>query len=288
LAAYRDPQLARSVHVSRQAFEAYVATEGARVDAFRGAVAARGGPSEAELDFSRESLRTLGAWFLKPFVPGPEDQLAPGWEVNIPADHPERPQVWLLDGLGSYFAVALRRRHPGLAWRLHDDRQDDEYLRPVLGSFGGARLWPFQPVAGRRKISMTETNPNPDWLVTIFDYYSSIAPKDATSSPSTAAQDDDLKELEDIELEAISGDPDWNADLWITEAAEPILGEREFERLEKRFAAIPGVERIGWEDREHFLLKVRKGTDLGAARDAIRRALREAYEATTNQETHAE
>jgi hypothetical protein len=274
LSTYRDQKLAQSVPAARLAFETYVAAEGVRLDAFRRAVAARGGPSESDLDLSRDSLQALGTWFLKPFVPGPEDQF--------------EPQVWLLDGLGSYFAAALRRRHPALAWRLHDDRNDDDYLRPVLVGFRGVRLWPFTPVAGRQKITMKEANPNPDWLMTMFDYYSSVAPPETSAPGREAHVVDDLSELMDIEVTPISGDPDWNADLWITEAAEPILGEREFESLEARFATIPGVERVGWEDREHFVLKLRNGTDLSAIRDAVKRTLREAYEAATNHEAHAE
>lgn len=275
---YRDQQLAQSVPAARKAIETYVATEGARVGAFCRAVAARGGPSEAQLDLSRDSLRALSEWFTQPFVPGPEDALEPAWPMNIPEGHPCYPEQWMLDGLGTYFASALQRRHPALAWRLHDDRHDDDHLRPVLVGFSGVRLWPFRPVAGRRQTTMTEANPDPEWLVKMFDYYSSIAPSGATAAREVGTTDD-LAELLDVEVETIKGDPDWNVDLWITEAAEPILGEREFERLEARFAGIPGVERIGWEDREHFLLRVRKGTDLVAVRDAVRAAIREAYQA---------
>ncbi len=61
----------------------------------------------------------------------------------------------------------------------------------------------------------------------IFDYYSSIAPPDSAAAADETAETDDLAELTDIEVTPINGDPDWNADLWISEAAEPILGQRE-------------------------------------------------------------
>lgn len=280
----RDRQLTQSVAAARQAFAMYVATEGARVDAFRRAVATRGGPTESELDLSRDSLRALGAWFLQPLPPGPEDELDPHWAVIFPEGHPDRQRGWLLDGLTSYFAAALRRRHPELSWRLNEDRRHESYLRPVLGSFNGAHFWPFTPVAGQWKQTTTQESPDRAWLVKLFDYWSARAPAEAAAQDGVTSEgDDNLRELQDVEIEPIKGYPDWNADLWITEAAEPILGEREFERLEARFAAIPGVERVGWEDREHFLLRLRKGSDIAVIRDAARRELRKAYEAAKTQ-----
>jgi hypothetical protein len=57
-------------------------------------------------------------------------------------------------------------------------------------------------------------------------------------------------------------------------------GKRECEGLQRRFAAIDGVERLAWEDREHFLLRVRPGTDLDRLRDEVIAALRAAGAAT--------
>jgi len=82
--------------------------------------------------------------------------------------------------------------------------------------------------------------------------------------------------LDDVTVEAIEGDPDWNAELWISEAAETVLGRDAYDGLYDRFAAIPGVERLEWEDRERFLVRLRPDTDVHAVREAARRALREA------------
>jgi hypothetical protein len=64
--------------------------------------------------------------------------------------------------------------------------------------------------------------------------------------------------------------------LWISEAAETVLGREAYDRLYDRFAAIHGVERLEWEDRERFLVRLRRGTDVADVREAARRALREA------------
>jgi len=50
--------------------------------------------------------------------------------------------------------------------------------------------------------------------------------------------------------------------------------------LQRRFSKLPAVERLAWEDREHFLLKVRRGTDLSELREAVRGELRNALEAS--------
>lgn len=56
-------------------------------------------------------------------------------------------------------------------------------------------------------------------------------------------------------------------------------GREAYDGLYDRFAAIPGVERLEWEDRERFLLRLRRGTEAADVRDAARRALRDARRA---------
>ncbi len=68
--------------------------------------------------------------------------------------------------------------------------------------------------------------------------------------------------IEEVGVDPMEGDPDWNAQIWIPEYAEPVLGQELFEGLEARLRAIPGVERLAWEDREVFLVRVARGTNL--------------------------
>lgn len=262
---------------SRRAFESYVDSENDRLNEFRQAVARRGGPSSAELDLSRESLATLGRWLLTPPPPGEEDRRPAHWVVVVPDGHPRRPTIWMIDGIATYLAAALRRMHPGLRWRLNEDRRDPEYLHPQLGSFGGAWLWAFQPVNALLDRARASNPPDPDWLVRIFDQWSAHGPAEGASD---LGGDEDVRDLLDVEVGPISGDPDWNAEIWITEAAEPILGQELFEQLEGKLAAISGIERLGWEDREHFLLKVSRGTDLASIQDSVRDILRASYRAS--------
>ena len=86
--------------------------------------------------------------------------------------------------------------------------------------------------------------------------------------------------IDEIGVDPVDGDRDWNAQIWIPEYAEPILGREIFDGLEARLGAIPGIERLAWEDREVFLARVAKGTDLddvrGHAVDVVRGAIRDA------------
>lgn len=239
---------------ARAAFDAYVASEPERLDAFRRAVAAGGGPSEDQLDLSRESLGPLGAWALVVRFAATEDE-------------------GLREGLATYFAGALRARHPQLEWRLDEDRRSTNHGRPVVIGFGQAELYPRLPVGGRLKLLRASPQPDPDWLVKLFDTWSGFVPAHATRAGS------DETELRDVDVGSITGDPDWNAEIWITEAVESMLGSAAFTRLESSFAGLDGIERIAWEDREHFLIRVRRGADLGQIRDSVRAVLAAAREA---------
>lgn len=86
--------------------------------------------------------------------------------------------------------------------------------------------------------------------------------------------------IDEIGVEGDDGNADWNVEIWIPEYAEPILGEELFVGLEARLAALPGIERLAWEDRERFIAHVARGTDIGELKrgvvDAVRAALTEA------------
>lgn len=263
---------------ARASFEAYVATEADRLAAFRRAIAVRGGPSEAQLDFSRESLGPLGAWFLEPTPPGPEDRETPDWAVGEP-DDPALPSPWMLEGLTAYLVGALRRAHPAVSWRLEEDRRSMHAGLPVLVGVRSVEFWPITPVAIRMYRARQAASPDPDWLLAEYGRWSELAAKAAVTGPIDA--DAELeRDLDEVDVDPISGDPVWNAEISISEAAETVLGEREYTGLYDRFAAIPGIERIEWEDRERFLVRLGPGRRLDDIRDAVRAALREARAAS--------
>jgi len=48
---------------------------------------------------------------------------------------------------------------------------------------------------------------------------------------------------------------EWDYQVHIHEAAEQYLGTEQFYTLEKRFAAVPGIEAVRQEDRDVFLVR---------------------------------
>ena len=266
-----------NIATARAAFEAYVSSEAARVDEFRRIVAARGGPPEATLDLSRESLGPLGAWLLKPVPPGPEDDRKPIWAFDRDDDDPYLEASWLPDGLGTYVFAMLRRRHPNLTWVLETDRRSIYAGMPLLAGLGPVEQMAYAAAKGGLTIARDTSPRDPDWLVQLYDRWSTLA---AGTVGARGAGPVDPDDLEDVTVEAVEGDPDWNAELWISEAAETILGRHAYEGLYDRFAAIPGVERLEWEDREKFLLRLGAGASAASVREAARSALREARSAS--------
>jgi hypothetical protein len=249
-----------------------------RVQEFRRTVAARGGPPEEALDLTPESLGPLGAWLLQPIPPGPEDESRPVWAWNRAEDDPYLKGSWLPDGLGTYVMRILRGRHPSLTWKLETDRRSMYEGHPVLVGMGPIEVLPYAAMLGSLKFARKASPPNPDWLLERFESWSARTAE--TAAPNALNPTIDVAgDLEDISVEAIDGDEDWNAELWISEAAEAELGRQAYDALYDRFAAIPGIERLEWEDRERFLLRLRPGTDLADVTEAARRAIREAARA---------
>jgi hypothetical protein len=186
----------------------------------------------------------------------------------------------LIDGLASYFARALLRANPGLSWKLDEDRRSADLGRAVIAPIGLGQIWPPGSLSVLLYRARAANPPDPDWLLNLFDRWSSDAPKDGVAPPRGPA--DDLAELLDLHLERIPGDAEWHAELWITEAAESILGEAVFDGLHDRFAAIPEIERLVWEDRERFLVRLRDGVGLDPVREAARAAIRDAWQAASS------
>lgn len=260
---------------ARAAYEAYVSSEASRLNEFRRIVASRGGPPESALDLSQGSLGPLGRWLLTPPPPGPEDATKPLWAWNRADDDPYLQGSWLPEGLGAYVVAMLRERHPHLAWKLEDDRRSIHEGKPLLVGMGPVEFLPYASIKANLNDARAATPPDPDWLVKLFDSWSALAAR--TAGGETSPTDEDVAEdLDDVSVEPIEGDRDFNAELWISEAAETVLGREAFDGLYDRFAAIPGVERLAWEDRERFLLRLRQGTDPNDVQEAARLALREA------------
>lgn len=261
---------------ARAAFEAHVSSEPERLAAFRKAVAGRGGPPEPALDLSRASLGPLGTWFLAPPPPGPEDAMRPDWAAEYPDDDPSLGEAWLVDGLATYFGASLQRTHRGLEWKLDDHPRSQDQGRPVIVGFGQTHLWPVRPVNVKLHAAREAPTPDPDWLIRLFDIWSGFVPSDQRVAPGSEGEDDPDESIDDVEVRPIHGDREWDVEIWIPESAEATLGAAAFERLKARFSAIDGIERLGWEDRERFLARLRPGTDLSTVREAVAAAMRSA------------
>jgi hypothetical protein len=83
--------------------------------------------------------------------------------------------------------------------------------------------------------------------------------------------------------------PRWNAQIWIPEGAETVLGSERFQDLAERISRLKGVEDLAWEDREVMLVRLAAGMERDDLRkrvvQVLRRALRaaEADEAVANE-----
>lgn len=123
-------------------FAAYVARAEPRLEEFRQEVAATGGPPEAELDGSRESLVGVWTWFVGRDRDGGGGELPPWYEPDPPEVAGERlPPATLrdADGLALYLALAFRRALPGLEWGIGRMPARKRYVsqnKPVLKGDG--------------------------------------------------------------------------------------------------------------------------------------------------------
>lgn len=121
--------------------DAFVARAGPRLDEFRREVAARGGPNEAALDETPESLVDLWRWFVEHAGDG-GGTLPPWYEPDPPELAAERLPVEVLhdaDGLMLYLARVFQRVLPQLEWGLGREPKRMRYEaqnRPVLKDDG--------------------------------------------------------------------------------------------------------------------------------------------------------
>lgn len=155
--------------------------------------------------------------------------------------------LWLLDGLGSYFAACLRRKYPHLRWILVTEERDLQYHQPVLSGFVGvSRLAPPQFAHGDLSVRLREPAKK-TWLVEAFDMYDNAARRYLEQGLDLGSTD--TLPIDDVEVSPVVGDPDWDAEMWVPEWAEAVLGERVFGELAGRLSGIEGVADLAWEDR---------------------------------------
>ena len=248
---------------ARAHFERHVETEGERLDAFRDLVERLGGPSRGALDLSRESLQPLGRWMLDAVVDGPRDGDLPLWagpmrQLSLSGD-----SLRLMDGLATYFAAALHRRHPTWQWEMSTIKLDIDYQVPVLGVLSPVRVMLVGLERGR-----SADPPDGDWILERFDVWD----QSFDAAPTTDA--DAPLSVDDVEV-ARTEMPGYDVEIWIPEYVEQLIGSEAFEALEQRFAAIPGVRTLMWEDRELLYAKLERGTRVAELQDRIKTILRE-------------
>jgi hypothetical protein len=240
----------------------------ARIDRFTQAVAERGGPL---LQPDRDGLAAAGSWIIDALEEGPREGPLPLWAQRpMGSTFPGRVSadgLWLLDGLAAFFGESLRRARPGIIrWELATDKRDSSYQQPVLTGFGHAQLAHVAVVPGVFGARIDEPRDD-QWLGALYDRWLARAGTDERATGD--------EPIDDVEVRRIDGDQDWDAEIWIPEFAKATLGPRRFESLEGRLAAIDGVERLAWEDRERFLVRLRRGTDLETLRKAVAAAMRD-------------
>jgi hypothetical protein len=246
-------------------FDWYVATEAERLEAFRELVERLGGPRRADLDLSRDSMRPLGAWMLGAVADGPRDGDIPLWAQPMPAHQLalSGDGIRLMDGVATYFAAAVHLRHHALTWALNKTSFDVNYQTPNLGN-----LMPTRPMLVGLDRGRSAEPPDGDWLVRIFD------PWDQAAERADTRETQDEPAVDDVEVER-TDEPGFDVEIWIPESVEPLIGAEAFEALEARFAAIPGIRTLIWEDRELLYAKLERGTRVEELRDQIKAILRD-------------
>ncbi|MFN2417616.1 MAG: alpha/beta hydrolase, partial [Candidatus Limnocylindria bacterium] len=253
------------------AHDAYVATENERLARFRDQVARRGGP---KLTPTREGMLQLGTWLLDTVEVGARDVDAPGWASAAsigPVGRLSSESVWLIDGAATHVAASLRSLEPTLHWELCTDRIDANYQRTVLAPI---HLPPPVPATAIFR-QLTSDAPNGEWLAEAWDAWIE-AVELVRRNPH--AFDVDPLPLDEVAVDPYDGDP-WNAQIWIPEGAETVLGTERFRRLGDRIGRLKGVEELAWEDREVMLIRVAPGIDPDDLRRRVVTMLRRARKA---------
>ncbi len=248
---------------ARAHFERHVETEGERLEAFRDLVERLGGPTSGALDLSRDSLQPLGRWMLDAVVDGPRDGDLPLWAGPMRQLSFSGDSIRLMDGLATYFAAALHRRHPTWRWEMSTMKLDIDYQVPVLGVLSPVRVMLVGLERGR-----SADPPDGDWILERFDVWDqSVDAASTTDADARLAVDD----VEVVRTEM----PGFDVEIWIPEYVEALIGAEAFAALEPKLAALPGIRKLIWEDRELLYAKLDRGTSIAELRDRIKAILRE-------------
>lgn len=249
----------RSRAEATAAFEAFVAGEPDRLARFGSLVARLGGPPPA---CDRESLAQLGAWLIDALEWGEPGPGRPAWATPSATGHQLSDEsVDLIDGLAAHYASCLQQLEPLLEWRLCTDRIDAYYQRAVLEPI---HLTAPGPMLRAISVARSET-PNREWLGELWDAWQ-MALERMRNRPHDLV--DDPFPLDEIAVDPYDGSP-FNAQIWIPEGAEAVLGKDGFLALPGRLARLKGVEDLVHEDREIMLVRVAADQDLDELRRRV-------------------
>lgn len=261
---------------ARTIFKAHVASGPDRRAAFERSVVEGGGPRPA---CDRGSLAALGSWMIDALTEGPPSGPEPYWATPWrtwpgPEGRLDTPTLWFIDGLAAHMIHCYGTLWPEFEWKLDTHKSSVSYQEPVFGAYS-----PPGPARGVIRAARAEPADR-EWLGRWWDRQVEMAGT-ARSTQATAA-DDRTPEDEPLPFSAISVErldaplEELGVDLgiWIPEQAESAIGEHAFATLESRIAAIPGVAKVVWEDREVLYARQEVGRTPGLLRDAIVAMLR--------------
>lgn len=248
---------------------AYVAQLTWRLPWFRDRVAAAGGPP---VDGTVESLDALAAFVAaRAHDPGPV-KAEPFW-FDAPVHRPDWSEAgaeWV-EGLAAAVAEVITRA-TGARWVFDTDPRYATGHQPVLQGVVNtperlASLAVLDALSGRTGRSLSS-------LVTrMIDQY---APAGRLAGAPRLGQDDDAVPADaptpsaapvTVEVTRLTGGA-WDLQVSLPEEVEDLLGAESYARLEERFAAVPGVRAVVFEDRDLAVLAT-DGLDPAELRHAL-------------------
>lgn len=158
----------------------------------------------------------------------------------------QRSLVRVTDGVAAYWAACLQAAQPDRHWTVGGcDARDTGYgfyNHPVLQR-DGHHVVPHVHIATvvtRAVVRKRREDRDLDKLVWLYDL--------ATGRGRTGQSEEEPPRFEIIRTGPAS------LELWLPETLEFELDQQAFDTLDQRIAAIPGIDRVRWQDREIMLL----------------------------------